>query len=113
MNYRVSVDQDLPQVWALCEKHGVAKPSTGIMFVAEEGGIIKGFINGGQIGYIETVVSEAPIGMAILFAFLEGALLATTTSSIMAGVVNETAGGILERHGFNDIKDQKFYLKKR
>lgn len=113
MNFRVSTPDDLPQIWALCEKYDVGKPSVGICFVAEENGEIRGFVNGGQVGYIESIVSESPTGMAVLFSMLEGALLANTASSILSGVVNPIAGQMLERHGFSEIKDQKFYIKKR
>ena len=113
MNYRIATQDDYPQIWALCEKYEVSKPSVGICFIAEENGEIKGFVNGGQIGYIETIVSESPTGMAVLFSMLEGALLANTSSSIMAGVVNPIAGQMLERHGFDEIQEQKFFIKKR
>jgi len=112
MKYRLAVEGDVPQINALADKHGIARPGVGICFVAEDKDGVKGFITGGQVGFIESIVSETPISASVLHAYLEGALLANTSSSILASVVNPTLGGILERMGYEKV-NREFYIKKR
>jgi hypothetical protein len=112
VNYRLAEEGDYQQIFDLAQKHGIAKPSVGICFVAEDNGVIIGFINGGQVGFIESIVSESPISASVLHAYMEGALLAGTKSSILAGIINPVLGSILERFGYEKI-NQDFYIKKR
>jgi hypothetical protein len=113
VNYRLAVEGDYQQIFDLAQKHGIVKPTVGICFVAEEDGVITGFVNGGQVGYFESIASDTSIGATVLFSLLYGALLANTASSILAGVTNPIAGQMLEKYGFNKIQEQTFYLKKR
>jgi hypothetical protein len=87
-------------------------PTVGVCFVAEQDGKVVGFVNGGLVGYVETIVSENPLTANTLFAMMEGNLLSNTTASILAGVSNGEAGDILERVGYEKSK-RTFYLKRR
>lgn len=112
MTYRLATPQDEPEIWALCKERGIATPNIAVCFVAVENGKVRGFINGGTLNFIESIVAETSISALHLHGMLEAAFLVTTQCSILAGVTNPAAGKILERQGYEHI-NQEFYIKKR
>jgi hypothetical protein len=113
MTYRLYQPNDEPEIWQLCRDRGIATPSIGICFVSVgDDGKIKGFINGGQIGFVESIVAETAISADHLQGMLEAVLLVNTQTSILVGVTNPAVGKILERQGYERV-EQEFYIKKR
>ena len=110
MKIRLATQEDLPRIKELAFKSNIAEPKIGTCFVAERDGEVLGYINGGVIGFIESIVSDEPIAMMRLFSAMEGLLMSSNTP-IFASVVNDEAGELLKRAGFNEQFNHIFMKK--
>jgi hypothetical protein len=96
----------------LAESKGVGAPNIGACFVLEEDGDIRGFVNGGVVGLVETLVADTPQAAGRLFSMMEGSLLtALPMSQHYAIVTNPAAGDLLKSQGWEKVQAE-FYIKK-
>lgn len=97
---------------ALALKHGLGKPTFGACFVLEEDGDIRGFVNGGMVGLVETLVADTPQAAGRLFSMMEGSLLtAAPQTQHFAMVTNAKVGDILRSQGWEKVQAE-FFMKK-
>jgi hypothetical protein len=106
-------EKDKGLVKALYEKHNLPEPKYGVCLVVEELGNIIGVINGGTVNFIESIVSESPRASEKLFLTLEGFFLGTGLPTTFAGTINDEAGDLLVKLGYDEIKGSRFFIKRR
>lgn len=112
MKYRIGKKEDIPQILALAKKHGIPPPNLNNCFVAEQNGNIIGYANGGQVNYIDSFVAENSIAGLYLMAMLEGVVAAQGLPTSFAGTINDKAGDLLLRLGYEEVKNTRFFVKK-
>jgi hypothetical protein len=113
MTYRKAEDKDKDAINELAVSSGFHPPNIGICFVAEDNGKIVGYVNSGIVGFVESIVSKNPISSVRLFSMAEGAIQQTGIKPVFAGVINETAGKELEKFGYEELKNTKFYIRNK
>jgi len=95
----------------LAHKANIPPPVIGTCFVAEDESGVIGYVNGGVVGFIESIVSDNSIATLRMFSVMEGSLMTAVSSPIFASVVNAEAGELLKRAGFKK-QHNEFYMKK-
>jgi len=110
MKIRPFTEADREAVKELAFGANIQEPTIGTCYVAERDGRIVGYVNGGVIGFIESIVTEESIAGMRLFSAMEGLLMASN-SPIFASVINDKAGELLQRAGFKE-QSNTFYMKK-
>lgn len=94
-------------------RRGVPKPTFGGCFVMEEDGKIGGFVNGGMVGFVETIVAESPQIAARLFSAMEGSLMtAAPDTAHFATVTNPKVHDMLLSQGWEKV-NAEIFIKRR
>lgn len=113
MKFRLSTPEDIPALNALAEKRGINHPSVGGCFICEEDGEIRGFVNGGVVGLVETLVADSPQLSGRLFSMIEGSLMtALPDSQYYAMVRSQAVGDLLKSQGWEKVP-LDLYMKVR
>lgn len=103
MNYRKAKQEDVEQIYELCKKHDVSRPTFGMCFVAEdENKKIVGYSNTMPVNSVE-VVSDNPICSVRLFDHSLGALAGMGMGSVVAVTKRDKAKNLLNRYNFKQI----------
>lgn len=111
--FRQSRPDELDEINALAVSKGIAKPAVGLCFVCEEDGVIRGFVNGGVVGLVETIVSDSPQLTGRLFSMMEGSLLTALPDTLhYAMVYNPAVGDLLKSQGWEKVHAE-FFVKRR
>lgn len=114
MTFRLAAESDQEKINSLCDEKSLPHPILNICFIAEsEDGQLVGYVNAGFVGFMESFVSDNAMSAHTLFAMMEGALKSHKIAPVFAGVINPDAGELLVRLGYEEIKDSKFYLRRK
>jgi len=111
--FRMIKEGEFDTLVALAKKHGLSKPAIGGCFVLEEDGDIRGFVNGGIVGLVETIVADTPQVAGRLFTGMEASLMTSLPNSqYYAMVASPMVGNLLKSQGWEKVQVD-VYMKRR
>lgn len=111
MTYRLAKTEDIPQINALCEKHGLDHPAFGMCFVAEDEGKVVGYCNALAVSLVDAA-SDNPLAVRPLFDMVQGGLTASGVKFMGAITRQPRIETILCKLGMKKVKDPEvLYMK--
>jgi len=113
MKIRLATQEDIPEITALCEKHGHAAPVLRLCFVLEDKGKVVGIANGGLVNIIDTIVGDTTLELVSVFSALEGTMIAGSPVPILISGLSPVAARLMaSRVGYEKFNSDQIYIKK-
>jgi len=113
MIYRLATEADAPAINKFCDEHNLPHPILAICFLAEtDTGELIAYANAGFVGFIESFGADNPLAGHRLYDMIQGAIAVKMAGPVFAGVINPEAGKLLERLGYEEVKNTRFYMKR-
>jgi hypothetical protein len=112
MKYRPIQTEDIARIKVLCDKNNIAYPhQNSVIFLAEDGNEIVGFIGITSLPFIEPLISENPVVANNLHQMAIGFLLAQDAKDVFC-YCNQDKIDLFSKSGFNLFQDNVVIMKK-
>ena len=112
MKYKIlETEEEVKQVIALCEKHKINAPTSGIVIIAIEDHKVVGIIGIKKVAMIEPLISENPLVALGLYERAEGIML-EKGEKVARGYTSVANEKLFNKFGYKEVFQDEIILEK-